>query len=134
VHQRFEHPALGLVADSSRLGPSGGDIHCVKGAGELASGIAAVMLDKIDLNEPGPGVVPFGERPYGNLAFEQAAGFSAGSPLERKLLAVGLQSSVDRRGAYGHQFGPNIVIYADFAVLLQDRDYLRQKRSKPLAG
>src|SRR5439155_24041654 len=69
---RFNHGKTGCRVQSvgPHKYPSGGDVHGAERAEVEALRATAAMGDEIDVEEPGAGVVPLGERPDGDLVAE----------------------------------------------------------------
>ena len=61
--ERFEHPNRGLVFDGTVDRPTRRDIGRGERETELAAAVSAFMADQINLDEPGPVIVPAGPRP-----------------------------------------------------------------------
>ena len=85
VVQRGEHPFAGLVAHAAVLGPAGGDIGDGQRASVLTGGVAAVVADQVDLDEPGHRVVPVRPGADRDLALEQRPRLGVRAALERML-------------------------------------------------
>ena len=71
VVERGEHPFAGLVGHAAVLRPAGGDVGDGQRVGVLTGGVAAVVADQVDLDEPGHRVVPVRPGPHRDLALEQ---------------------------------------------------------------
>src|SRR5512144_3279013 len=82
VVERGEHPFAGLVAHAAVLRPAGGDVGDGQRPGVLTGGVAAVVGDQVDLDEPGHRVVPVRPGPDRDLALQQRAGFGARAALQ----------------------------------------------------
>src|SRR5664280_2879153 len=74
VFDGLEHPDRRLVLDRSVDGPTGGDVSNGKGKAELATGVAALVADQVDLHEPRQILGPLGPGADRDLRFEQRAG------------------------------------------------------------
>jgi len=62
---------------------AGGQIDHTQRVQELAGATPAAVGDQVYLEEPGPRIRPVGERPNGDLAFEQRAGFGGADAAPR---------------------------------------------------
>jgi len=74
VLQRGEHPPPGLVRHRSVLRPAGGDVGDCQGVAVIPNGVATLVPDQVDLDEPGHRVVPLRPRPDRDRVLEQRAG------------------------------------------------------------
>ena len=91
---------LALAPDGLQLDPARGDIDGAEGAEVEALGAAAAVGDQIDLEEPGPGIVPLGEGANGDLVLEPRPGPRDGRPAPR-VLRAGRRQQPGEGGATG---------------------------------
>src|SRR5215468_2277489 len=81
------HPApdalVALAPDRLELDPGGGNVHGAKGAEVEILRTAAAVGDEIDLEKPGPGVVPLGEGADGDLVAQPGADARGGGAARR---------------------------------------------------
>ena len=74
-----EHVPGGLVAHRADLGPAGGDVGHGQRAGEVAVVVPALVADQVDLDEPGPVLIPVGPGPDRDLGLQQRPRLGVGS-------------------------------------------------------
>src|SRR6266851_5238532 len=74
------HPLVPLAPDRLELDPGGGDVHGAERTEVKALRTAAAVGDEIDLEEPGPGVVPLGEGADGDLVAKPGPHPRGGGP------------------------------------------------------
>src|ERR1035437_1220522 len=67
VFDGLEHPDGRLVLDRAVDGPTGDDVSNGKGGTELASGVATLVADQVDLHEPRQILAPLGPGPDRDL-------------------------------------------------------------------
>src|SRR5215212_10477303 len=66
LYQGTEHMPGRLVPHAADLGPTSGDVGDGERGGEVAVVVPALVADQVDLDEPGPGLVPVGPGPHRN--------------------------------------------------------------------
>ena len=106
-----EHPFAGLVAHAAVLGPAGGDIgHRERVRHDSPIGVAAVVADQVDLDEPRHCVVPAAPRCGSGSATLAATPAWSAAALELMPAALGGQAPVDRGRRHRHQQRRGVVV------------------------
>ena len=90
-----QHAFAGLVRDGAVLGPTGGDIGDRQRERMSPTPDTAVVPHQVDLDEPRPGVVPFGPGAHRDLAFQQRSRFSANTAPEAIFGSLTGQAAID---------------------------------------
>src|SRR5674476_1687430 len=95
VFEGLEHPDLRLVLHRSVDGPTGGNVSNRKGEAELATGVAALVADQVDLHEPRQILAPLGPGADRDLGLEQRARLGVGASPEGQGGPIWGQQAVD---------------------------------------
>jgi len=80
------------------------------------------VADEVDLEEPGPGVVPLGEGAHRDLTAQQGARPRQRAALEAQAAALGGEQAVDRARRHGEELLALLVAEFELAVALEGRD------------
>ena len=129
-----QHVFGGPVRHRAVLGPAGGDIGDRQRERMASTPVAAVVPDRVDLDEPGSGVVPLGPGAHRDLAFEQRSRLGAHTPPELVFGSLIGQAAIDGGRRHRRQQFRGVLIDGQLPEMAQHCHQFTQHGRESFAG